>query len=1144
MGEVWLAEDARLKRKVAIKLLPTHLTRDATRVLRFEQEAQAASALNHPNIITIYDIGDSDAGRFIVMEFVEGRTLRHLIDEDLAPGAFGQLAGQMARAISVAHAAGITHRDIKPENIMVRDDGYLKILDFGLARLVPNEQPAGSSLTQKTAQGTLIGTVAYMSPEQARGEPVTQASDIFSLGLTFYEMLTTRSPFATDSLLGTLNAINTQQPVPPSRWNPEIPRTLEALILRMLEKEARLRPTAAEVAAELETNERSWQQAIPGNGEFATVVSRSPATGLSRQRRTVGREKELFEMRAFLSRAAAGNGFLLCVAGEPGIGKTTLVEEFLNESEASGQSCLIARGRCSERLAGTEAYLPWLEALDSLLRNAEKQARGETAVFGEESTVLTMRRLAPTWYAEVAPLQSNESSLERLREERASSQERMKREFGSLLETLSERRPIVLFFDDLHWADASTIDLLAYVTSKFEKMRVLIVATYRPTDMQLAGHSFLKIKPDLQSRGVCREIALDFLSLEEVEKYLALEFPENRFPDELPALIHAKTEGNPLFMADLVHYLRDRGVIANESGRWELAQPLPDLERDLPESVRGMVQRKIGQLSEEDRRLLVAASVQGYEFDSTLVAQALGLDPADVEERLELLERVYALVRLVTEREFPGHILSVRYRFVHVLYQNALYTSLRPTRRAQLSAAVAAALLALYKEQSSSVASELAFLYETARDWSRASEYYLTAARNAMTVFANQEAAALAERGLASLRLLPDTEERAKQELKLQMALGPSLMTIRGFAAPQVEQAFTRASELSTRLDARGQLFNARFNLAIAYVVKAEYERSFTEAEQCLRLGEELRNPSMLMQSHWVTGLSQCYLGRLEAAANHFKQTVLIHDSEGFNSPVSLYGAVLSRAHLARILLYLGYPDQAAGLINEAIVQAEGRGHPIGLVNTFSLAAQIEILHRNSTRVEELADKIAWHSAEHGLPYYASTATMMRGWARTMRGEPETGVALLREGLAAHLATGTRQQQSYFLALLAEALDKAGRKDEVPGVLDEAMTFTRQSGERYYEAELLRLRAELLFKAGIASPSEAAACLEQAISVSRAQSARSFELRAAITKCRLWQEQGKRDEARSTLAEAYAWFTEGFETEALKDARALLRELS
>ena len=211
---------------------------------------------------------------------------------------------------------------------------------------------------------------------------------------------------------------------------------------------------------------------------------------------------------------------------------------------------------------------------------------------------------------------------------------------------------------------------------------------------------------------MCREIALVLLTRQDIERYLALEFPRHRFPEGLPALIHAKTEGNPLFMVDLLRHLRDRQVFAQEQGRWGLARSLPDLERDLPESVRSMIERKIAQLGEEDRRLLVAASVQGFEFEAAVVARALALDAAEVEEQLERLERVYAFVRLVGEHEFPDRTLTLRYRFVHVLYQNALYGSLRPTRRASLCAAVAQALVAYHGEKSAAVAGELASLWE------------------------------------------------------------------------------------------------------------------------------------------------------------------------------------------------------------------------------------------------------------------------------------------------------------------------------------------------------------------------------------------------------------------------------------------------
>jgi len=1132
MGEVYRVRDTRLKREVAIKILPAALAADAGRLRRFEQEARAASALNHPNIITVHEIGESGAGRFIVMELVEGLTLRAMIGQSFAADSLARLGSQIAKALSVAHNAGITHRDIKPENIMLRNDGYVKVLDFGLARLVPAKLDKEAVTLQDTNPGGMLGTIAYMSPEQARGESAGHSSDIFSLGLIFYEIATGKHPFMMGSVFGTLNAIVAQAPIPPSRLNPDLPAAIETLILQMLEKDARLRPSAAAVDQTLQETGRQ-ADGVTGRGSAA-----------SPRRSSIGREKEMAELRAGFTSAAVDKGLLLCVAGEPGIGKTTLVEDFLDELAAKDQVCLMARGRCSERLAGTEAYLPWLETLDSLLRGADKRSRERTLASGDESIARTMKRLAPTWYAKVAPIQSHDSSAER---SHASSQERMKREFGALLEAISRRQPIVLFFDDLHWADASTIDLLAYVAGKFEKMHVLIIATYRTTDLLLAKHPFLKLKPDLQAHGVCREIALDFLSREEVEKYLALAFPENRFPDELPALIHARTEGNPLFMADLAHDLRESGVIAARSGHWTLAQPLPDLERELPESVRGMIERKIGQLIEEDRRLLVAASVQGNEFDSAVVAKMLHLDPADVEERLEALERVYALVRLVSEKEFPGRVLTLRYRFVHLLYQNALYASLRPTRKAQLSAAAAESLIEFYGRQSETVASELAFLFEAARDWSQAYDHYLIAAHNASKVFANEEAGALAGRGLETLRLLPETDERAKQELKLQMVLGPSLMAARGFAAPEVEQAFIRACELCLRLDERAQLFHAQFSLAIVYVVKAEYERAYDQAGQCLRLAESLRDSAMLVQSHWVMGLSDCYLARLDAARRHFEQTLAIHDAERIDSPVSLYGAVLSRAHLARMLLYLGYPDQSDRLINEALAEAGRLRHPVGFANTLSLAAQLEVFHRHAPNTEELAKAMTWHAEEHGLPYYAAIAVMMRGWALAMQGREESGIALIREGLTSYLATGTRQQHAYFLALLAEALNEAGRVSEGLESLAAAIEAAKQSGEHYYEAELHRLRGELLLDCRLQTAdcgSEAEACFQQALSVARDQNAKLLELRAVMRLSRLRQKQDKREEARAMLAEIHGWFTEGYDTRDLKEAKALLDELS
>ena len=250
MGEVYLGRDTRLGRSVAVKLLPAKHCLDAERIWRFEREARAASALNHPNIVTLYDIGHADEGRFIVMELVEGRTLRQTMDQGAMPAAIPVIGGQIAKALAVAHAAGIVHRDIKPENIMIRQDGYVKVLDFGLARLVREPDGEPQALTG-THPGRVLGTVRYMSPEQARGENPAAPSDVFSLGVVFYEMATGRHPFPSDSVLGTLHAIVTGTLVAPSNVNPALSRELDGLILAMLERKAAMRPTAAEVDSAL-----------------------------------------------------------------------------------------------------------------------------------------------------------------------------------------------------------------------------------------------------------------------------------------------------------------------------------------------------------------------------------------------------------------------------------------------------------------------------------------------------------------------------------------------------------------------------------------------------------------------------------------------------------------------------------------------------------------------------------------------------------------------------------------------------------------------------------------------------------------------------------------------------------------------------
>jgi predicted ATPase len=1124
MGAVYKARQTSLDRLVALKCLPAECTRDPVWLARFRREARTASALNHPHICTIYDTGEAAGRPFLSMELVEGTTLEALVGRRRPVPDLARWLGQAAQALAAAHAAGVVHRDVKPANIMVRDDGIIKVLDFGLAHRLPALRVQPSTWSgARTEPGTLVGTLSYMSPEQARADPVDAATDIFSLGLVLYELATGQHPFRAGSELGVLHAIAAQVPVPPARLNPEIPAGLEALILHMLAKDPRLRPTAVEVAAAL-AQAAGGTSAGPG----------SPPAGLALNL-VVGRQTEWAALRAGFEEAAAGRGLLLCVTGEPGLGKTTLVEIFLDQLAASGRPVNLARGRCSERLAGAEAYLPWLEALDSLLK-------GE----GGAALARALRLLAPSWYVQLAPLAADDSALAGvLADAKAASQERRKRELGVFLQEVSRQRPLVVFLDDVHWTDPSSVDLLAYLASKFCEWRLLVVATYRPSDLLRTGHPFGPIKLELQGKSTCREIALPFLSRDDLDRYLALAFTGHQFPPDLAAALHARTEGNPLFLVDLLCYLRNRGVIVQDQGRWALVRALPDLQRELPESVRGMIQRKLDQLSEADRQLLLAASVQGPEFDSAVVAQLVGREAAEVEERLEVLERVYRVVRQTGEETLPDRTLTLRFGFVHILYQNALYAALQPTRKAAWSAAAARALLAQHGEKSTELAADLAMLFEAAREPERAADYYLTAAQNAALVFAHHEAVALARRGLALLQALPDTPERARRELLLHITLGTQLQVAHGYATLQAEPIYSRARALCDRVPEAHLLFRVLWGLWMYHLVRPELRKAWELAEQLVSLAEKAQDPDQILPARQAQATTSFSLGNPAATCEHMKQGMTLYDPRRHSRATELYGqdpGVVCLAFGAVALWLLGYPDQAVERSRQAVALGRGLGQPSSLALGLYFDAMVRQYRREGPAARESAEAAVAIATEHGLTFWLAGGWIMRGWALLEQEALVDGLDQLRRGMAAWVATNGTAHRTYHLALLAEALASEGQIEPCLGALGEALALVEGTEEAFHGAELHRLRGELLLQqqGPQAAGSEAEACFHRALALARQQQARSLELRAAISLTHLFQEQGHPAEALPTLAACYRWFTEGFDTPDLQEARALL----
>jgi predicted ATPase len=1120
MGEIYHALDTRLDREVAIKFLSEHLAKDPLAIDRFIREARAASALNHPNIVTIYEAGEHEGRRFIVMEFIKGKTLGTLLSEHQLPlSALPDIAGQIGRALSAAHAAGLIHRDIKPENVMVRNDGYVKVVDFGIARQQIAEVDTTDLTRGVTRSGTVIGTPRYMSPEQVKSEKLTSASDIFSFGLLLYEWATARHPFEADSAISMMHAITSESPLAAARLNPDVPAALDSLLLEMLQRDASRRPSAVEIV------ERLGQIAAGATGK------RMAAPGV--ERRIVGRISESAQLRTAFETVARGRGQLVGVSGEPGIGKTALVENILHELVAGETPGYFAHGRCSERFAGTEAYLPFLEALDSLLRRE-----------GHETVGRIVKALAPAWCPHLALVPDTVEVQPK--KTRAGSRERLTRQLAAALEELARLRPLVMFFDDLHWADMSTIDLLAYLAARFDRMRILIIATYRPSELRRAGHPFLAVMQELQGRGLAREIALGFLGEDDVGHYLALQFPNHVFPAAFRLFIHDRTEGNPFFMVDLLNDLRDSGTIVRQDEGWGLVRAVPEIAREVPASIRSMIQRKIDALDEEDRRYLVAASVQGISFDTAIVATVLKIDPAAVEDRLDVLERVHGFVRFVGETSLPDGTASSQYRFVHALYQNSLYESLRPVRRAALSSDVGHALVTFYRGDATTIAAELAFLFEAAHDALNAARYFLAASQKTARVYAHGEAVLLGRRGVQILGTLPETPARAQLELDLQLVLGLSLTATKGYAAPEVEQAYTRARTLCQHATDAVHRFRVLEGLWRFYTVKPDLAMSATLAEQLLDLGRSADNDELVALAHTTFGTPYLHRCNFTGVLEHLEQALALYDPGRCQRYIDLTGADFEiRCHSwAALTLWLrGYSDRAYVRLERTLTRSSQISHPFSRAFALSLAAWHCHFRREPAAVQEHAEAALAVATEHALGQWVPVAFILRGWALAEQGRPQEGLDFLRRGLDMFKATGAELNRPHFLSMLAEAYWRQGQPEDGILVLDEALALAERNHDCYWKSEIVRLKGTLLLSAS-RPDGDAEACFHDAIKIARQQQARLLELRAVTSLSRLWQRQNRSTEAIAALTAACDWFTEGFDSFDLREAKLHLSELS
>lgn len=904
-----------------------------------------------------------------------------------------------------------------------------------------------------------------------------------------------------------------------------------------------------------DANGHGYIATLPGRGyQFvASVFDYAGLTAKPTGPHLVGRDKERAALRSGFQIVQSGRGLLLCVGGEPGIGKTALIEEFLLELDADGEACTVARARCSERLTGTGAALPWLELLDGLSRNENGTAFRKSH---GESVTGAIKTHAPGWYLQLSSLTAADPEISPDAELRTASQERLKLELNALLQHLTRKQPLVLFLDDLHWADASTSDLLSFLVGRFASLRVLVLATYRPTDMRLSRHPLLQFKPHWQAHGDCREVTLDFLNRAAVDEYLEIEFPHHAFPSSLPDLIHERTSGNPLFMTELVRDLRARGLVASQNGRWLLTSSLSEVERGLPESIRGLIESKIAQLDESEARLLEAASAQGYDFDSAVLASALDDHPAEVEERLAALERVKSFVSFVAEKELPDGTMTLHYRFVHVLYQEAIYSRVQPTRLIELSSRIADTMIRHWADRSTEVASELATLYETARNWHRAAEFFRLSARRASRFAAAGDAVIVARRGLAAHKRLPPTSADARIELELNVILGVSLILTGHWESPETEAALSRAYELGQVLKDDANVLAAEWGQVVSHCVRGRFREARILGEEMIALAEQTGDPAQRVVAHSALGTILVQLGELDAGTRHLEYALSIYDPNQLASHPSLSAVdfgVRCRCYLARGLWLRGLPESGRRQIQDAIdITQQAPASSLLMLALLSACTVHQFLREDKT-CRQIAESVIELSRSAGRTPQTENvgwAPVTLGWSFAQSGRALEGVGMMRKSLRAYRVRGRGWiAQS---VLFAEVLGDAGEFDEALQTLSAVLSLIQETGERFFEAEIHRVWGDVLLKKALANGPdlsedtirESTTHFFQALEVARRQGARSLELRASMSLARLWQKTGRNSEAQALLTTIYDSFTEGFETRDLQTARALLDDLS
>jgi predicted ATPase len=608
-------------------------------------------------------------------------------------------------------------------------------------------------------------------------------------------------------------------------------------------------------------------------------------------------------------------------------------------------------------------------------------------------------------------------------------------------------------------------------------------------------------------------------------------------PPEVVEQIVAKTDGVPLFVEELTKMVLESGMLQEGEERYELTEPLPPLA--IPATLHDSLMARLDRLAAVKALAQLGATL-GREFSYALL-QAVSLWDEDTLHRG--LQQLVAAEFLYQQGLPP----QATYRFKHALIQEAAYQSLLRSTRQQYHQRIAQVVEARFPELCATQPELLAQHYTAAGCYEQAVVFWQRAGQQASDRSANVEAISHVTTGIDLLKSLPETPEHTQQALSLHIALGAALQMTKGIAAPEVEHTYTQARALCQQVGETPDLVPVLVGLWRFHNVRSQLHTARELGETLLGLAQQAGDPALAVIAHYALGVTWLWLGVLPAACLHLEEGIARYTLDQRRAPVFRMGhdlGVACRAFVAQTLWLLGYPEQALARLHEALALAHELSHPFSLAYARCWAAFVSQYRRDVSAVYEQAEAAIALSTEQGFTQWVALGTSMRGWALAMQGQGEAGLAQVRQGIAAWRATGAALAVPYLCTLLADVTTHLGHTEDGLQALAEAHSLVEQQEERWWQAEIARLRGVLLLRQSETTQAEAEAWLQRALDVARHQEAKSLELRAAMSLSRLWQQQGKQAEARALLAPVYGWFTEGFDTADLQEAKALLEALT